>query len=252
MIIKIKTLTGWCKGRLETKLRRWMSATRPILFIFPAVCLLVSPVFPRDERAVPGRFFFGAFTHMTSFKGEFDGRLVLGNEQRVFNIPKLDPKEGFGLTFGSVTPAGMWSISYASSVHRANFQDHRGKAVFNALDLDGKAFLLKESSLRPYVLLGFHLPWITVRDGVERDVRISNATYFGLGVKGGTGIVIDIGDTFLLSGGVNYRVMGFMYVAGLGRSRDVANLRIDQTGPLRNRFLRVDGLAFEIRLGFVI
>jgi len=56
----------------------------------------------------------------------------------------------------------------------------------------------------------------------------------------------------VLSGGVNYRLMGFMYVDGLGRSRDVSNLRIEQTGALRSRFLRVEGLALEFRVGFVI
>lgn len=231
---------------------RVAAAAKPVLFILPAICLLVLPAFSRDERAVRGRFFFGAVTQKTSFQGEFDGKLVLGNEQRLFNIPKLAPKEGFGLTFGSMTPSGMWSVSYTQSIHRTDFQDRGGKAVFNALDIDGKAFLIKNFPLQPYILLGFHLPWITVRDGVERDVRIGDATYFGLGVKAGTGLMIDIGDVFFLSGGVNYRLMGFMYVAGLGRSRDVANLRIDQTGALRSRFLRVEGLALEFRVGFVI
>jgi hypothetical protein len=221
-------------------------------FLFPALCLLALPAFSRDERAVPGRFFFSAVTQKTSFVGEFDGKLILGNEQRIFNVPKLAPKEGFGLAFGSMTPSGMWSVTYTQSIHRTDFRGIGGKAVFNALDIDGKAFLIKNFPVRPYVLLGFHLPWITVRDGVLRDVRVCDATYFGLGVKGGTGLVVELGDVIVLSGGVNYRLMGFMYVDGLGRSRDVSNLRIEQTGALRSRFLRVEGLALELRVGFVI
>jgi hypothetical protein len=148
--------------------------------------------------------------------------------------------------------SGIWSISFARSVHGTTFQGQRSESTYNSFDISGMAYLLKGKLFRPYFLLGFNLPWVTVANGAEKDGVLSDATYLGAGVHTGGGLLVHVSPRIFISGGAVSKFIGLFYVNGPGRSRDVTNLYINGTGPRRDIFLRVFEYGLEFSIGFLL
>ena len=204
---------------------------------------------PQEKTGGTDRFFISITAYTDSFKGDFDGNLVLGNAGKAFFIPKLNSQHGFGLSFGRTLKSGLWSISYLRAAHNTTFQGARGNSTSNILDINGKAYLFKKIPVLPYVLLGFTIPWLKVKNGAQQGNLVEDATYWGLGVNAGAGLIVPINSRFFISGGFVYRFMGFIFITGAGRGKDVTNLYVNRTGPRRDIFLRVTGLNFELSVG---
>jgi len=238
-------------------MRAFFARTRIFCFFAAGVtlwaCLAAAPL--QAQRALtpePYRFFIGGLTLRDSFSGDFNGTLVLGNSEKAFYVPKLYPHLGFGVRFGGLGKAGLWSVSLVRSAHRATFQGRESSASYHALEVSGLGYLVRKFPVRPYVLVGFDIPWASVSQGAEKGGLLSDATYLGVGIHAGGGLLAFVSPRIFLMGGAQYRFLGFLYASGPGRNRDVTNLYVNRTGPRRDKFLRVQGLCLEFSIGYLL
>jgi hypothetical protein len=196
--------------------------------------------------------FVGVAGYGASPGGELDGKLVLGDSIYAYFLPRLDSAAGFLVQGGAVLKGGIWSAGYLQSSHAAFFQDRERSATLHALEVEGRGFLVRSRPVRPYLLAGFNLLWLTVKDGSLRYDAVYDARYSGLGVKVGAGVAAQVGPHVLLTAGLNYRYLALLYVKGGGKGRDVANLYNDRFGPKRNHFIQVPCPGWEIGLIFML
>jgi hypothetical protein len=214
------------------------------------------PVVSLDPACGPwglAGWFIGTSVDSQDFRGDFDGRLVLGDAKKVFFIPGPERGAGLAFFFGRIHRRGLWALSFLRSTHDVTFRGGRSDASFNVIALDAKAYVLPASPVTPYVQVGLTVPWFRVRDGSTYVGELRDATYLGLGVNGGLGLLIHLGSSVYISGGAVARGLAFLYAYGEGsEGRDVQNLRVDQSGPLRKGFLKVYGLGWEVGIGFRI
>ncbi len=187
-----------------------------------------------------------------TLEGDFDGKLALGNMEKVFYVPKLDAGLGLSVGYGQTRKNGLWTISFTRSVHDAAFRGGKSTASYNAIELNGTGYLWTGGPFLPYVRIGFGLPWVHVPGAAERGGKIYAANYLGLSVSGGGGLLVPLGSRTFLTCGATYRYFAGLYAKGPGRGRDVTNLSIDRTGPRRDIFLKVPGLRIEVGIGYLI
>jgi len=198
-----------------------------------------------------GGWFLGGLGGGLSFRGDLDGKLVLGDATKVFFIPSPERGTGFGLSLGRMEKKGLWSVSYFRSAHRVSFRGGLSDSSFNAVLVDGRAHFFPRSPFMPYVHVGIVLPWLAVRNGSTLNGAPRGATYLGLGVTTGAGFLVKFGRIAFLSAGYLARWLAFLYAKGEGsKGRDVQNLYIDQTGPRQHDFLRARASGWEVSLGF--
>jgi len=184
------------------------------------------------------------------YKGDLDGALVIGDPERAYFIPKLSPHVGFSLAVGGGLKSGTWSVSLNRSVHQVIFQEMRSDCASNMLEVRGRGYLLRTNPIFPYILLGFNIPWLKVRNGAIKESTRYDASYLGLGVTTGGGITIRLNSKLSISGGVVYRFIAYLYAGGAGNSRDVTNLYVDRTGPKRKGFLKAQTRGVEFGLSY--
>ncbi|HOI45063.1 MAG TPA: hypothetical protein PLX50_05590 [Candidatus Aminicenantes bacterium] len=184
------------------------------------------------------------------FQGDLDGELVIGDPDRAYFIPRLSPHVGFGLSFGGMHKSGTWSVSVNRSVHSVRFQGVKSDCASNMLEVRGRGYLLKTTPIAPYLLLGFNVPWLKVRNGAIQGNARRDASYLGLGVTSGAGITARLGSRLSLNGGIVYRFMAYLYTSGAGNSRDVTNLYVDRTGPKQKGFLKAVTRGLELGVSY--
>lgn len=199
-----------------------------------------------------GAFFFEGTAQYLSFGAvDLDGARVLGNADQVFYIPRLKPSLGFGLGFGRRFRSGLWSVSYLVSGHDAPLRGRDSSAVSRLVQVNARAFLARSRALRPFLHLGLNFPWIKVRDGVaDRDGRLHDAHYAGLGVNAGAGALAPVSSRMFFSASLIYRYNGYLYAYGPVKAIDVTDLFDDVTGPRHTRLLRAPVIALELSLGY--
>jgi len=103
-----------------------------------------------------------------SLDGDLDGKLLLGNYEKIFYITRLRPAVGFSLSLGQFRKNGMWSVVYSMTPHRASFLGAGHHSVSNMLEMVGRGYLINKGALRPYVQLGFGPAWLHVSNGAIR------------------------------------------------------------------------------------
>ena len=144
--------------------------------LFALLCLLavfsLAPYVQGQEPpslipTVPGggSWFLGGLGGGLSFRGDLDGKLVLGDATKVFFIPSPARGTGFGLSVGRLEKKGLWSVSYFRSTHRVSFRGGSSDSTFNAVLVDGRAYFLPKSPFTPYIHVGIVLPWLAVQSG---------------------------------------------------------------------------------------
>ncbi len=223
-----------------------------------SLLLLASSLAAQEEpMVVPepqerGRFFFEATTQYLSFGDrDLNGRMVLGNADQVFFIPRVKPSLGFGFGFGRRFRSGLWSISYLVSGHDVSFQGQDGTAVARLLQVNSRTFLLRTFPLRPFVHFGLNFPWMLVRNNVaDCSGKLHDATYLGVGVNGGIGLLAPVSSRMFFSASLIYRFIGFLYARGPVKGIDVTDLFDDVTGVRHRWFLRAPVIALELSLGY--
>jgi hypothetical protein len=226
--------------------------------IFPVLLLLAlgaAAQGPPDELPPvqeKGDFFFEVTTQYLTFSHrDLNGSMVLGNAEQVFYIPRVKSSLGFGVGFGRRFRSGLWSLSYLGSGHDVTFQGRKSTAVSNLVQLNARTFLLKTSKVKLFAYFGFDFPWLKVYDNAaDNRGKIVDATYLGLGVNAGAGLLVPISSRMFFSGSIIYRYLAYLYANGPGVGIDVTDLFDDRTGPRHNPFLRAPGLALELSFGY--
>ncbi len=203
---------------------------------------------PRDR----GAFFFEALSQYLSFSaGDLDGAAVIGNTDQVFFVPRIKPSLGFGIGFGRRFRSGLWSFTYLVSGHDASLQGRESSAVSRLLQVNARIFLMRGARSRPFIHLGLGFPWLKVRDDVsDANGRLHDATYAGVGVNAGAGIMTPVSSRMFFSAGLVYRTNGYLYAYGPVKGIDVTDLFDDVTGPRHQRLLRAPVIALELSLGY--
>jgi hypothetical protein len=199
-----------------------------------------------------GAFFFEATSQYISFSHlDLNGSMVVGNADQVFYIPRVKPSLGFGFGFGRRYKLGLWSISYLVSGHDATFQGKDSTAVSRLIQINSRTYLLKTDTLRLFAHFGLIFPWLTVRNDVADSRRvIHDATYLGVGVNAGGGLLLPISSRMFFSGSLLYRFIGYLYAWGPVKGIDVTDLFDDVSGPRHRSYLRAPVLALELSLGY--
>ena len=227
----------------------------PVVLFFVLLCIsFCIPLRASEDRDDwPGnRFFLGFHFHQLSFEGELDGRLILGNYERTFFIPKLRADQGLSLSFGQMRRKGMLEGYILSSSHRAQMQDLTADASYTVIGIDAKIYLLSRSRIKPYLLSGINGTWVKVQDGVLGKAGSADATYWGIGVNLGLGLLAEISSNLFVSIGYTYRLMGLLYAYGVGKGRDVMDLYVDTWGERRDSFIKALAKNFVFTIGVTI
>jgi opacity protein-like surface antigen len=225
--------------------------------VFLGVWLCLSLCLPlradEEEDDWPGnRFFLGFHYHQLSFEGELDGTLILGNYERVFFIPKLRPDQGLSLSFGQMRRKGMLEGYILTSSHRAQMQDLTADANYISVGIDAKIYLLSRLRIKPYLLSGINGTWLKVQDGAMGNAGSADATYWGIGINLGLGLMAEISSNLYVSVGYTYRLMGLLYAFGVGKGRDVMDLYVDRWGERRDSFIKALAKNFVVTIGMTI
>jgi hypothetical protein len=204
------------------------------------------------EPLEKGAFFFEATAHYLSFsQRDLNGVMVVGNVDQVFFIPRIKPSLGFGVGFGRRFRSGLWSISYRVSGHDAAFQGKDSTAVSRLLQISSRTYLLKTETLKFFAHFGLLFPWLTVRDNVaDQHGVIHDATYLGVGLNTGGGLLVPVSSRMFFSASLLYRWIGYLYARGPVKGIDVTDLFDDITGPRHRSYLRAPALALELSLGY--
>jgi hypothetical protein len=228
-------------------------------FVFFCLLLLLALGAAAQEppTAVPpagdgGAFFFEATSQYISFaQNDLNGSMVLGNADQVFYIPRIKPSMGFGVGFGRRFRSGLWSISYLVSGHDATFQGKDSTAVSHLVQINSRTYLFNFKPTRLFAHFGIIFPWLNVRNGVTDKRRdFYDATYLGVGVNAGGGLLVPLSSRMFFSGSLLYRFIGYLYASGPVKPIDVTDLFDDVTGPHHRRYLRAPSWTLELSLGY--
>jgi hypothetical protein len=201
-----------------------------------------------------GAFFFEVTSQYLSFgQRDLNGSMVLGNAEQVFYIPRVMPSVGFGVGFGRRYRSGLWAISYLVSSHNVTFQDRNGTGVSRLLQINSRTYLLKTPPLKVFAHFGLNFPWLKVENNAaNKSGKIFDATYMGVGVNAGAGLLLPVSSRMSFSGSVIYRLNAYLYAQGPGAGIDVTDLFDDRNGPRHRLYLRAPVLALELSLSYAI
>jgi len=225
--------------------KAWISAALSLAILVPAAAAA-----PDAKRTGEG-FFLAVSGQPVAFRGDFDGRLVLWHFDKAFFVPALNRATALGFGLGFKRKAWLWEILYVSSRHPSAFEDRPGTAFYRSVEIDGRTFLVKDFPAKPYILVGIGVPWLRVDPGAELNGTASRASYIGLGLNLGLGMIIEITPALFVSGGGLVRAAGFYYVSGEGKGRDISDLSVGQGGNPWKSWLKTSSLSWTLGLGLV-
>jgi len=224
----------------------------PRKFLVAALITLVatSSAFGQGNRYSKEGFFIGVSGSSLSFEGDLSKDLVLWHFEKAFFVPRLEGATGLSLGFGFKKASALWELALLRSSHKADLQGRQGQATVYSIDVSGRSFFLKNAPFQPYLLFGISIPWIHVKNGAQMVDTVSSATYYGMGLSLGGGIMIHLLPRLFLNGGLVYRYLGFLYVSGEGKGRDINDLRVGHGGPEWGRLLQAQSLGLTFGMGF--
>ncbi len=166
-----------------------------------------------------GFYVTGYWIANNTLDGDFNDTTYYTTDSAIYDVPAIDDGQGFGVSLGVSTPGASLEISYLRTSHNTHSSftdigDQQG--TFNAIDLNLKIHLIKESRFRPYVLLGFGFPWITVENSVYENGSYSDETFTGISANVGAGLAFYLTPQAFVNAGVMQRWSFFNDVEGMG------------------------------------
>ncbi len=147
----------------------------------------------------------------------FDGSSLykeIGGEEFMI-LPRLEPKSTIRAVGGFRLTRGSFEVGYERTTHVGTFLGGSGEAEFRALNFDERIYALTRGRVQPYGLVGFSLPWLTVKDGGFIDDQVGDATFKGFGVNTEAGATVFVHPRVGVSAGYRYRVMWFDSAKGV-------------------------------------
>ena len=148
--------------------------------------------------------------------GDFDdiGLLTEDEGSDICITPEVDDGPGFGVAVGWRRFSDAIELSYQHSVHDVDtsiFNIGDDDASYNSIDINYKLDVFQDLSyfaqrqMRPYVLIGLAIPWLTLDDVYWNGHALHDETFWGLGLNLGMGVNYYFDPQWALTGGLTYR-----------------------------------------------
>lgn len=187
--------------------------------------------------------YLGAFFVYNDMIGEFDGHHFFTADE-VYTVPHVDNGPGFGIVIGGRTDNGAVELGYQRSSHDTSYLSTsylniiKSKATYNVIDLNFKIDVFARKQLRPYILFGVGIPWLTIKDGAYRHYAAphEDETFIGVDLNLGAGVAYYFQPQWALTGGVIYRWNWFSYVEGNKMSDSVLEKAFGLTAGITYTF----------------
>ena len=185
-----------------------------------------------------GTYLIGSWIVGNAVGGDFDDQTFYTSDTAVYDVPSIDDGQGFAVALGGTSAGASFEISYMRTIHdtHSSFVDIGDQeAAFNAIDFNIKIHIIKEGRLRPYVLLGVGIPWITVENSMFEFGSYHDETFVGISGNLGGGLAYYVTPQVFVNAGVVYRWSSFGSIEGTSLDDNVG-----ASGP-----------SFSLGLGYV-
>lgn len=186
-------------------------------------CLLALPAPAFSQAQPPGFAKQGGYVGISvlpnftfdgvTFDGESIYREIDGEE--IVILPRLGSRNLVRFALGFRGRVASLEVSYDRTHHDGTFGDGVGKAVFQAVNIDGRYFFLPTRRVQPFLGVGGSMPFFNVKDGSYLDPNVADAKFKGYGVNTEGGVMIYAHRQLGISVGYNYRVLSFDQVTGV-------------------------------------
>lgn len=198
-----------------------------IIIINVLALIMTSAVYAQDAASVKDGTYIGVFVTQNQMSGDFDDSkdpLYSTSNLDRLDIPDVDSGAGLGILLGVRMPnaKGAVEIGYQRSRHDVSgvFYDYYGGggASYNVIDLNIKIDVLARDQIRPYILFGFGIPWLTIEDDIYNwpygPMDTEDATFTGLCLNVGAGAAYYFRPDLAVTGGIIYRWNRFSSAEG--------------------------------------
>lgn len=192
---------------------------------YAQVTTSVSPVtstkpVAREAFSIKDGTYIGAFVTLNQMSGDFDDTTFFSGGGEINDVPDVDNGSGLGVVLGFRVGRKMAiELGYQRSRHDASGDWYGdGDATYNEIDLNIKFDVFARDRIRPYILFGLGIPWLTVEDGLYTSPYgpedVEDETFVGFGLNVGAGAAYYFRPDLALTGGVIYRWNRFSSVSG--------------------------------------
>jgi hypothetical protein len=179
-----------------------------------------APVEQGSFKAKEGTYLSFSYVR-NSIGGDFDDTVMYQTSSEAFNVPDADSGGGFGIGLGVTADFGGFEINYQRSSHETHtvFVDIGDQdAAFNVVDFNFRINILRKQlkdRIKPYVLLGFGIPWITIENSMTDGYSYDDETFVGISGNIGGGVIYYITPRIFANAGAFYRWSRFGSVEGV-------------------------------------
>jgi hypothetical protein len=204
-----------------------MAATRNRLVgVLVSLVLSVATASGGSEKEpgyVKNGFYVGALSTFNIVTGDFDGSTFLVSSSAIYDVPDVDSGPGLGLVLGCRFERGAIEVGYQRSIHttHSSFVDvGESTAAYNVIDFNVKFDVLQSVDflarhrIKPYVLFGVGIPWLTIEDSATHGYSLEDETFVGFDLAVGTGVAYYFHPQWAVTGGLIYRWNWFGSVSG--------------------------------------
>ncbi|PKK84843.1 MAG: hypothetical protein CVT49_01430 [candidate division Zixibacteria bacterium HGW-Zixibacteria-1] len=193
-----------------------MCKTISSTFVFIVMTLLlcagtagaVDKTFKKADKQI----YLGASFAYNTVGGDFDADHVLANGSETILLPEIKGGAGFGLTAGvsgKFTPVFHYSAEmvFSRTTHEYEFPllTKVDDATVMIIDFNFKGVYGAEK-IQPYMLLGFSVPYINVKNAASDGTFVEDAKYSGIGVNLGAGADLYVSPRVFLNFNLMYRL----------------------------------------------
>jgi hypothetical protein len=194
-----------------------------------AICLLsclivVCPTRAGEFRGVKDGYYLGAMFVYNQMSGDFDDSIFFEStdeaDLNLFNVPDVEDGAGFGLYLGRRVDRFSFEIGYQATFHdTSTVIPEIGKAdgIYNVVDLNVKIDIFAQGRLRPYVLIGGGIPWLTIENSKSPDDGVTwnkDVRYVGACLNAGVGVAYYLDSQWALTAGLIHRWNWFTHGEG--------------------------------------
>jgi len=210
---------GRWKGALSMLMRQNRTVAACKCLIISTI--MISPVFAEDSGIVKEGFYLGTSFVYNCMSGGFNDSGFYMLSDRLADVPDVASGMGFGVMGGIRGNSGAMELGYQRTTHstRSSFTDlgvgGKSTATYNVADWNFKIDLLRQYKVRPFIELGFGIPWLTLKNSaVTASGKVENVTYWGFCLDLGGGVVYYFHPQWALTAGILYRWNRFSSAAG--------------------------------------
>jgi hypothetical protein len=163
------------------------------------------------QRTIHGDF--DGTTVLTDSSPQADGTVSWSGE--TFTVPKLDPGWGLAVEAGLRNLPWSFGIGATRTTHDGFWesyeQDARAKSAFG----EARYALFDHLRIHPEIELAVDFTRIDVDAGAQSDSDLGTATYKGLGVRAGGGLVAHVTPAVFAVADVTYRWTRYDRISGV-------------------------------------